>query len=349
MLKSLTWQSYLFFVVLLASSCGRPEPRKAVNVDHIELHPIRIERFDRALDSLTEENALAKHRYWKVAYGSFYRDYIERVLKIGQVDDDLAVAQILGQISNSGDFRALRDSVLAKTIDLRVKENELEDAFKRVRYYLPDAELPARFIAFFSGFALQTPIGNDYIGIGLDLFLGAESAFYPAIVDQFPLYISRRFTPDHIVPTVIRGYIENEILPTDRSSAHTTLDQMLHYGKQMYLMDLFLPETADSLKIGYTEKQMAWARHFESQIWQMFVSENLLYQSDRALSVTYFGEAPFTAGLGERNESAPKLGIYIGWQLVRKYMARHPETTVLELLAFHDAQAFLEEARYRGR
>lgn len=349
MLKNLTWQSYLFFTILFAVCCTDPEPRKTVNVDHIELPPIRIERFDRALDSLAGDNALEKHVAWKAAYGPFYRDFIEHILHLGPVDDDAAVAATLGQIAQTADFQALADSV-QKTFAgvLPAQEAGLEDAFRRVRYYFPEAELPQRFIGFFSGFALQTPIGEDYIGIGLDLFLGAESPFYPAIVAQFPLYISRRFTPEHIVPNVVWAFIDSEIVPSGDPGG-TVLEQMLHHGKMMYLMDLLLPETADSLKIGYTEKQLAWAQHFEVQIWDWFVSENLLYQSGHSLSQKYFGEAPFTVGLGERNESAPKLGIFIGWQLVRSYMERHPETSVPALLELRDAQAFLKAARYRGR
>jgi hypothetical protein len=33
--------------------------------------------------------------------------------------------------------------------------------------------------AYFSGFKAQTTVGDGYFGIGLDLFLGANSRFYP--------------------------------------------------------------------------------------------------------------------------------------------------------------------------
>lgn len=351
MLKSQTLLSYLFFAILVFASCGRPASPKngAVNVDHIHLEPIRIERFDRALDSLTPTNALEKHRDWKSTYGQFYKDFIERILKLGPENEDFAIAAALTQIASSPDFRALKEEVRSVfSEDLGEPQRELEDAFRRVRYYLPEAVPPEKYVAFFSGFAVQIPIGEDYTGIGLDLFLGAESAFYPAIVDKYPRYISRRFTPQHLVPTLVTSYLSDEVVGVEDPDGKV-LDLMLHYGKLMYFTDLCLPSTPDSLKIGYTEKQMAWAQHFEASIWDWFVSEQLLYKRGRSYYQKYFGEAPFTPELGERNESAPKLGIFIGWQLVRKYMDRHPDTSLPELLAFRDSQSFLEASRYRGR
>ncbi|MBK1440145.1 hypothetical protein JHJ32_09125 [Parapedobacter sp. ISTM3] len=74
-----------------------------------------------------------------------------------------------------------------------------------------------------------------------------------------------------------------------------------------------MPDVADSLKIGYTGQQWAWANRFERDIWAWFLQENLLYEADYNRIQKYLGEAPFTPELGEQNESAPKLGVFIGW------------------------------------
>src|SRR5690606_22483914 len=140
--------------------------------------------------------------------------------------------------------------------------------------------------------ALQLPVGEGYYGLGLDMFLGARSSYYPALVDQYPLYISQRFTPNHILPTLFSAYIETELLSADLGRG-TLLDQMIAEGKRLVLLDAFLPSVADSLKIGYTEKQLAWARHFEEELWKWFVDEELLFEFDRSLMQKYFGEAPF--------------------------------------------------------
>ncbi|HLW50684.1 MAG TPA: hypothetical protein VKZ78_06895 [Sphingobacteriaceae bacterium] len=353
-------QSYLNFVILpiviLMVSCSEPPSRQPVDVSQVVLEDIRIERFDREFgrlgaDSLSENpvaNAAALHRQWKTGYGNFYADFIEGMLRIGSAEDDPAIPDLLAGIAANPDFDHLRKSVDEVYPDLEQQEAQLTDAFKRIRYYLPEAVLPPHFIAFFSGFAVQIPIGEDYIGIGLDLFLGADSEFYPELIGTFPQYISGRFTPAHLTPRVIEAYIYDSLLekPTQNASF---LDHLIYHGKAFYLMDLALPYVTDSIKIGYTNKQLAWAKHFQTQIWDWMVSEELLYQTDFPHFNQHFSEAPFTVGLGEKNESAPKLGIYIGWQLIRQYMERHPETEVQDLLQMTDAQYILSESRYKGR
>lgn len=340
-------QSYFYFMILAIISCSSPKERAVVDVSHIPLDSIKIQRFDQSFGRLTSENAATLHREWKKSYGPFYSDFIEKILKAGPVDDDTYIAHMLGQIAALPAFQALRDTVAQTFPDLAPQEALLTDAFRRVRYYWPDAELPKQFIAFYSGFAVQVPIGESYIGLGLDLFLGSDSPFYEELINTFPRYLSKRFTPQDIPPRILDAYIQ-EYLLKEAPPRQTFLDHMLHEGRRLFLMDQLLPHTADSLKIGYTARQQAWAKHFQKAVWQSFVDEELLYQTDPETIRQYFGEAPFTLGMGDRNESAPKLGMYTGWQMVRSYMNLHPETTLDELIAYRNAQDFLAASGYQG-
>jgi hypothetical protein len=77
------------------------------------------------------------------------------------------------------------------------------------------------------------------------------------------------------------------------------------------------------------------------------LDENLLYETDVNKTKKLIDVAPFTTGLGENNESAPRLGIWAGWQIVRKYMELHPETTLAQLMAIKDSQMILNGSKYR--
>jgi uncharacterized protein YjaZ len=79
------------------------------------------------------------------------------------------------------------------------------------------------------------------------------------------------------------------------------------------------------------------------------LDENLLYESDYPKIQKYFNEAPFTPGLGEKNESAPKLAIWTGWQIVKQYMDKHPEVTLPALMTNPDAQKILNDSKYKGK
>jgi len=112
---------------------------------------------------------------------------------------------------------------------------------------------------------------------------------------------------------------------------------------------MILPNVADTTKIGYSTAQLKWCKEFQSKIWAYFLEENLLYESDFPKIQKYLTEAPFTPGLGEKNESAPKLAVWTGWQIVREYMDKHPEVTLPELMADNDAQKILNESKYRPK
>ena len=342
MLKTRARQIYCFFLIIGLFSCGRPE---RVDVSHIDVN-MAIERFDRALDSLTSDNIMVKNREWLRQYGYFYADYMQYMLEAGNPLDSTALAPVLAAVLATPDFNALKASVYESFPDMDVQEAGLTDAFRHLKYYFPSIAVP-RIIAFFSGFAVQTPVGEDYIGIGLDMFLGADSKFYPALRGSIPQYLSRRFTPENIVPRVVESYVREELYPQDELDV-TLLQHMVYQGKVMYVMERAMPDVADSLMIGYTTAQWEWANHFERDIWAWFLQENLLYEADYNRIQKYLGEAPFTPELGEQNESAPKLGVFIGWNMVRAYMERNPEVSLAELLKTKDAQGILEESRYRG-
>jgi hypothetical protein len=63
----------------------------------------------------------------------------------------------------------------------------------------------------------------------------------------------------------------------------------------------------------------------------------------------YLAEAPFTPGVGENSSSAPKLGIWTGWQIVRKYMEKNPEISLQQLMLEKDSQKILTDSNYKPR
>lgn len=342
-------QKYLFFLIISVHtlcSCRQSATSTRPDVSHIVVD-VNIERFDHELSAIKPTDLRAKNRDWQQQYSDFYRDYLVEMLEIGHPADSLYVEDVLGKVIQTPDFIDLSAAVAAKYPSMKHQEEQLRHAMQYLKYYFPEYEVP-RFITFVGGFSFQTPIGNNYVGIGLDMFLGGDSEFYPALVQSIPLYVSRRFTPENIVPRVVEAILREEIYPQEDGSVNT-LAHMLYNGKILYAMDCILADVPDELKIGYSAEQMAWAKRFEEDVWTWFVQEDLLYSTDYLRTQKYFSEAPFTPELGENNESAPKLGSYVGWMMVRKYMRLHPEMELEDLFALDDAQQVLEQAKYRGK
>ncbi len=339
-------QKYLFFLIPAIISCRHSATISRPDVSNIDIK-VKIERFDRELAALKPQEILEKNTEWQQQYGYFYHDYMTKILQIGPPQDSLHLQGTLAQVLQKKDFKDLSASVAQRFPNMKKQEKELTMALKYLKYEFPEYEIP-RFISFVGGFSFQTPVGNDYVGIGLDMFLGSDSEFYPALVHTIPLYISRRFTPENIVPRVIEAILREDIYPQESGHVNT-LSHMVYNGKILYAMDYLLEHVPDTDKIGYTEAQMKWARRYQEDVWSWFVQENLLYNTDYLRIQKYFTEAPFTPELGENNESAPKLGSYMGWMIIRKYMERHPEMGLKELFKIENAQEILEDSKFKGK
>ena len=337
-------QIYLFFLIcLIFLSCN---DKKAPNISNIKLN-MKIERFDQELGSLKPDEIFDKIPALRKKYTWFFDDYMEKIISAGAVTDTVYYTNLRSIIQNK-DYLELKSTVDKTFPDLKQQEEEINRAFKYIRYYYPKQKLP-RLISFLSGFAVQTPIGNDYIGIGLDMFLGENgSRFYPALRQSIPGYIARRFNPNNISPRVIEAFIREEMFP-DQDSDRNLLSKMIYNGKILYLMDAVMPETNDSLKIGYTKEQLEWCSENEASIWAYLLQNDLLFESDYMKIQKYLAEAPFTPGLGENSDSAPKLGIWTGWQIIRKYMDKNPEISLQQLMLEKDSQKILTDSKYKPR
>lgn len=334
-------QIYLIFLcVVTFFSCkqGNKPDVGDIKID------IKIQRFDRDLYAGKNKDITQTDLLLKKKYTVFYDDYVHRM--VGDVSySDQEILSTLYKDQAYTDLNQEADSVFK---DMGPIEKDLTQTFKYIKYYYPNSKLP-KFISFVSGFSVQTPIGNDYMGIGLDMFLGSNSKFYRAIVKSVPLYLSRRFTPEYVVPRLTETYVREELFHS-RDEDRSLLSKMVENGKILYFMDQVLDEkVADSIKIGYTDKQLAWCTAYEGDIWAYFVENNLLFETDFQKIQMYVSEAPFTPGIGEKNESAPKLGIWIGWQMVKKYMKENSNVTLQQLMAEQDAQKILNASKYKPK
>lgn len=338
------FQIYLFFLICgLLLACNN---KKTPDISHIKLN-IKIERFDQEMGRLQASELNIKAPELRKKYTWFYDDYMEKMLSAGTARDTFYYENLRAVLQNE-DYKELKTTVEQTFPDLNKQEDELNRAFSYIKYYYPDQKLP-RLISFISGFAVQTPVGNDYIGIGLDMFLGKNgSKFYPAIRQSVPAYISRRFTPENITPRVVEAFIREEMFP-EQDADQTLLARMIYHGKILYFMDSVIPELNDTLKIGYTGEQMEWCKINESSIWAYFMENELLFNSDYLEIQKYLAEAPFTPGIGENSSSAPKLGIWTGWQIVKKYMEKNPEITLQMLMNEKDPQKILSASKYKPR
>ena len=238
--------------------------------------------------------------------------------------------------------RHLYDTVQLVYGDLRWLEKDLTQMFRYYKYYFPQKPVP-QVVTMISEYATDVfTAGDSLCGVGLDLFLGEKYPGYDP--DVFPFFMRRQFQKDYIAVRLSKAVAQN---CTDGPKGQRLLDLMLHYGKQLYISDCLLPDVADSLKMGYTQKQMEGCYANEAEVWARMLSEKLLYSTDFDKIRKLVTPSPNAPAIFQ--EAPGEIGSWVGLQIVRSYMKRYPKTTMDQLLQLTDAQKFLELSKYKPK
>ena len=88
---------------------------------------------------------------------------------------------------------------------------------------------------------------------------------------------------------------------------------------------------------------MDWVEKKEYNIWGFIIQNQLLYSKDRTQYMHMITEGPTTKGL---NGSPSRLGDYIGYKIVEKYM-KGSNKSLKEMFETKDANQILKESSYR--
>ena len=325
------------FVLLIACNNGKDKPDvSSIKVD------VRIERFEPvffAIDTNNVASGLAKLRN---QFPRFYPFFMQQILQLHPADT--AAHTVVRSIITS--YAGLYDSLQMKYRSLDALKRELTESFRFVKHYYPSYSVPSIITYLATLYAPGVVLTPDYIGIGLHQFAGKN--FLPYKDDQvqqlYPSYISRRFDKEYMAVNCMRAVVD-DVYP-DQSTGKPLIEQIVEKGKQWFLLDHFLPDSPDSVKTGYTKKQMEWVKENEGNIWSYLVKNENLYSIEPPTIQTYIGEAPFTQGMPE--SSPGNLGQWIGWRIVQKYAAENKKLTVPQILQT-PATTIFNEARYRPK
>jgi hypothetical protein len=327
--------------VLLAGCGGNNAP----DVSHVPV-ALKTARFEEDFFHLDTNNIRASLADLKRKQPLFADDFTENVLGAGRVAD---TNQVLpgAALAFYRSYLPVYDTLKQAYKDFAPIEHDLVDALRHVRYYFPNYRLPDQLVTFIGPFdAPGVAITQHAIAVGLQLFAGKNFSFYNSQQGQelYPAYISRRFDKAFIVPDCMKAISED--LYADKSGGKSLVEQMVEKGRYWYMLDRFLPATDDSLKTGYTATQLKWTQANEGLLWNFFLENNLLYNTDPSQVQLYIGDAPNTQGFGDN--SPGNIGQWVGWQIVKAYMKKNPSVTLPQLMTMDSKQIF-QESKYKPR
>lgn len=332
----------IFSLLLLAffmNSCqqvSNTNQKKSSN----ELSEFKLHRFEQELFKSDPNKMDTTLKQLSNKYKSFFDVYFLQIMNFGKLGTAGFSAIVKDYIQNA-DFKMLLND--CDSVYNRGKIKELEANLQKVlrthQELYPKDTMP-NVCTFISGFGNGIVTTEGYIGIGLDLFMGADYRFYPSL--DLPEYLTRRYTPNHVLPMFAKGLASYKY-PFENEKP-LLIDVMLNEGKMLYFMDLLLPDVNDTLKIGYTTEQYKWCKENEENIYQLLIQENL-YGSDFLKYRKYTEEAPFTVNL--TNESAPRIAWYCGWQIIKSFMKNNPSYTLDQLMKEKDSQKIIQLSKYK--
>ena len=287
---------------------------KGPDVSHIKVE-VPIERFDKSFFGLDTNDLSNGLRELMKSHPDFYVDFMQQILGVSGSDTNQLTLDVSKRFING--YYPIYQELNKKYNDAGSIQNDLEHAFKYVKYYFPEYKTGKAILFIGPLDAPGVALTQSGIAIGLHQFGGKDFPAYKSMEAQqlFPEYISRRFEHQYIPANCMKAVVD-EIYP-DKSVGKGLIGQMIEKGKQWWLLDKFLPATPDSIKTGYTNQQLKWCEANEGLIWnEIITTQKDLYTKDPMTLQNYIGEAPFTQSMSPA--SPGNIGQWVGWQIVKK-------------------------------
>ncbi len=321
--------------LVILSSCT--ESRKAPDVSNVSVE-FKLIPFYKDLKAIPPDSVEQYLPALKKKYGKYLEAISVRVLHIGSPEDKNYPQQLkafLEYDANKDVFRKI-DSLFP---DINVLKPEIEQAFKYCKHYFPEKNCPDVYFHI-SGFNQSIVVDSAWLSVSLEKYLGADCIFYEWLGEY--KYIRRQMIPEKIVPDIMKAIAMTEF--PFNAKKYSLLNNMVYQGKVLYFVKQTCPDIADTLLFDFTEKQLKWTEQFQSDIWSYMIEQKHLFSTDRMVIQKYIGDGPFNSYLGK--DSPGKIGAYLGYEIVDKYMTKHDNVTLKELMEDNNGQRILSQSGF---
>jgi gliding motility-associated lipoprotein GldB len=221
-------------------------------------------------------------------------------------------------------------------------KNKLETLFKNIKYYNSRFNAPD-FVTMLTNIDYDSRViyADSLLIVSLDVYLGKEHHFYA----DYPKYIKENNTKEHLIVDVATAIIGRQFSSVQERSF---VAKMIHEGKKMYLLDLYLPGVSDKEKIGYEVDKLSWVKANEEEIWSYFIEKEILFSTNVKLDKRFLDIGPFSKFYSQQDNLSPgRVGVWMGWQIVRAYM-NHNNVPLQDLIKINEIDLY-NKSKYKPR
>lgn len=327
---------FLMSLVVFMGGCTKKN-RFAID-DNVEHIGVEIQRFDKDLISIDTADVKQGVDRLYALYPEFFPLYIENILELDARDTTDVVSMIRQFVTDTSYF-SVNKRVLERFDNVKDIESHISTAYTYMRHYF--REIPTPDVYFFvSGYNLSIMIDDKVSAMGTDLYLGPDYDYYYELTYE---YVARNMNRDNLAPDMISAMLFRHF-PMDTDNDRL-IDHMLHRGKVMYLLSVFMPKVKEEYLMGYTKEQVEWCHRYEKEIWGSIIDKKHLFSTDGFLIRKYMNEAPFTSPVSQ--DSPGRLGTWVGMRIVESYMDRNTDVSLRDLMETSDYEKILRDSGYR--
>ena len=308
-----------------------------VDVSEIDVK-VRLERFDKDLFEMNPDTIDSAIGFFYKRYEDFFDIFNVHIINIGQASSRRYTSYLSMFINDptNQDVYAYTKQVFSSTENIDIN---LSSGFKHYVFHYPDS-LPPRIVAYVSRFNQGLLTVGNFVGVGLDQYLGMDCEYYEQM--GIPRYLARNKVPERIPVDVMYAWA-TRLYPYN-DSLDNVLSRMIHQGQMLYFVSAMYPDFKEQLQMGFNEDQMNWCLKNEKQMWTHLVEEKLLFSTDPLVIQKLAEDAPYTRFY--TSESPGRAALWQGWQIVRAYASRNTNLKLHEIMSQRNYQEILRVSRY---
>jgi hypothetical protein len=306
------------FSMILLYSC-KNDPLK---IDSSEIKvPIGYYNMDSVLIHAKGNDLVNWNKRFKSEINEAYEFELGMGLRIGMPEDSVILAS-LKRFANDPFMAKFEKKIEEKFTNLPERHQKIKLGFRNIKFHLPDIKLPKAIVYANTCFQSSAFATQNEIVIGLERYLGQNEPLIQELPrDVFYDWIKEGMDEKYLERDAVCTWIISHIVePKDGNLA----ENMINWGKIIYFTEAAFPNEKEEIIIRYSSEDLKWAKENEYSLWTYLVKEKLLFRINETQTMNMLSPGPFTVGLPEKGPD--RLGQYIGWQMVRKYMEKNNVT-----------------------
>jgi len=331
-------RNYFYVVILIyiagiLFSCQSPKKPDNLSKINLKTHLFYKELFDTPPDSISN-----KIPYFINTYPTFFEIFGNNVIHIG-FPNEKKYGYLLQQFISDYQMRTVYNDIQKQYKQLDDINQQLNQAFQYFSYYFPSKAIPEIFY-YHGGFNQSIITTDSLIGIGLDKYLGSNYTYYARL--GLPVYQTLKMRKEYIAVDALRYYAYG-IFPFNFQN-ETVLSHLIYEAKIQYLLDAVFPDMKDTIKFGFSGRQLSWCQKSERSMWQFLIDKKKLFSNDRMEIKRYTNDGPFTTTFPQ--ESPARAAVWMAYNIVKQYMQRQPDKTLEQLMNETNEQKIVQESEY---